>query len=151
MQDATEQVQEAHVQMPAKEEQNIVEQEHQAVVQYQMDITQQDVMVQEINVQDNHNVQQVTIVQMVYQMPVVLVNGVVQEQQDVVPFLLDVTEQVLQQDVQLPVKVEQNIVDLELPHVVQYQMDTTQQDAMALVMDVLEYLDVHQVTIVQAE
>ena len=51
-----EQLEQQHVQMPVKEERNIVQQELQVVVQYQLDTIQQDVIVQEINVLVNHNV-----------------------------------------------------------------------------------------------
>ena len=69
-------MQEVHVQMLAKEEQNIVEQEQVHVVQYQADTIQQDVMALVISVQDNLNVQEVTTVQAEYHMPVVQENGV---------------------------------------------------------------------------
>ena len=56
MQDAMEQTELALVQMLAQEEHNIVEQVQQAVAQYQLDITQQDVTLQTITVQDKVNV-----------------------------------------------------------------------------------------------
>ena len=69
-----EQVQVVHVQQSAKEELSIVQVEHQVVVQYQTDTTQQDVTDLIIDVQDKVNVQQVTTVQTEYQMPVVVEN-----------------------------------------------------------------------------
>ena len=76
-----EQVQQQLVQTHALEEQNTVEQEHQVVVQYQVGTIQQDVMAQETSVQHKVNVLQVTTVQTEYQMPVVVENIVVLEQQ----------------------------------------------------------------------
>ena len=77
-----EQVQQQLVQTHVLEEQNTVEQEHQVVAQYQVDTTQLDVMAQETNVQHKVNVLQVTTAQTEYQMPVVVENIVVLEQQD---------------------------------------------------------------------
>ena len=60
-------------------------------------------------------------------------------------------EQVHQVHVQILVKVEQNIVQVEQVHVVQYQVDTTQLDAMDLEINVRDKQNVQQVTIVQTE
>ena len=94
-----EQVLHQHVLLHVQEEQNIVQQEHQLVVPYQMDITQQDAIVLETTVQDKVSVLLEHIVLVEY-------NQHVQE--------------------------EQNIVQQEQHHVVLYQLDTIQQDAIVL-------------------
>ena len=51
----------------------------------------------------------------------------------------------------MPVKEELSIVEPEQVHVVQYQMDTIQQDAMDQEINVQDKLNVQVVTTVQAE
>ena len=72
-----EQVLQRHVQTHVQEEQNIVLQENQHVVMYQVDIIQLDVIHLETNVQDKVNVQPEHIVQVVF-------NQIVQEEQNIV-------------------------------------------------------------------
>ena len=72
-----EQVLQRHVQTHVQEEQNIVLQENQHVVMYQVDIIQLDVIHLETNVQDKVNVQPEHIVQVVS-------NQIVQEEQNIV-------------------------------------------------------------------
>ena len=61
-------MEQVHVQMNVREEQNIVQQENQHVQMYQVDTIQLDVMDQVIDVQDNHNVQKEITVQAEYHM-----------------------------------------------------------------------------------
>ena len=132
-----EQMETVHVQTHAKDEENIVEQEQVHVVMHQQDITQQDVIVQEINVQDKR--------------PVVVENIVRQEQEYVMPSVPDVMDQVLEARVQTHAKDKENIVEQDHQVVVQPQQDITQQDVTVQVINVQDKLPVELVSIVQQE
>ena len=168
LQDVMEQVQVVHVLIPAQEERNIVEQEHQVVVQYQMDTILLDAMALEINVQVKLSALLEHLVQMVCHQLVQEEQSIVQREQQVVVLYQADTIQQDAMDLETIVQVklsallehlvqmvchqlaqeEQNIVGQEHQVVVQYQADTIQQAAIVQIITVQDKASVLQVTTV---